>query len=115
VKTVSIPRAPKEIREEYLARSIPFKKWLEDRLISQEENRRDAIGVVKGKQTISSTLPAIAEKIKANPLPYLKRRLLNKQEKLVWDTNAIMNLEGISDRNNAYRILHLIGNPPKSE
>lgn len=114
VKTISVPRAPKEIREEYLARSIPFKQWLEDRLITQEEGRRDASTVVQGKQSVRATLPAIADKIRANPQMYLKRRNVNGEEKLVWDCNAIVRLEKVILAN-AYIIRDSLGNPEQKK
>lgn len=70
VKSISIPRPPIEVVEEYKAYSEVFKDWLEKRLIQQEEKRHfdKTIQAPRKRQ-----LNDIFEKIKKNPAPYLFR------------------------------------------
>jgi len=96
IKSVSIPRAPKEILEEYWEREHIFKNWLQDKLIREEEARQKS-KEVKRKGFVGTDLGKILEKVKSKPDVYWDYKK-NKP-----DVNALRILEGLSIHN-AYAI-----------
>lgn len=95
IKTISVPRAPEEIRREYVARSEVFKKWLQDKLVGDEEKRLTKTGkksaVVRLKQKFNKIKQA------GNYREYWDEKKKN------FDVHSIIMLEDIS-RHHAYML-----------
>ena len=69
IRSISVPRPPKEVLEEYWWREQMFKEWLKEKLIREEEGRQK-IKQFKEGGSLNQRLSEVLEKVKADPATY---------------------------------------------